>query len=273
MKSSARTLAPSLFVTTALLGGSLAFTHSAHAFLGVTWSTTAPTVDGDDIYQLAVNSGGNEADNVQGGADPATYIAFDQGAQGNTFTTGSNALGYDIFSVTVKQDTSASGFSLDSGWDAFNGRFELFFGQISGGIFSHDYSFSSSLGGGIGYIGGDQAASPGFAGNTGPVGSYLTLTLDAPIHLDPNTIYGYSVYTVADQFGGPYFSSDGTNTDAFAGGNAFTEASGVATEYAGEDRVFAISVETTPVPEPQTYILTIGGLLFTMLLLRSRTQH
>ena len=264
-----KTLIPSFCMTGAILGAGLAFTPSAHATLGVTWTTSAPTLSLDSITQFTVNSGGTDGNNVQNGADPATYIAFDQPGQGQTFTTGANSTGYELTSITVKQTTG--GYSLDSGWDAFNGRFELKIGTISGATFNQDFFDTSSLGGGVGYIGGNQAASPGFSGNTGPVGSYLTLTLQAPIHLNPNAVYAYSIYTVADQFGGPFFSSDGTNTNAYAGGNAWSEAGGaVVGDYTGEDRVFGVGLTATAVPEPQEYAVAICGLLIALAVMRRR---
>jgi len=215
------------------------------------WSPTAPTVDGADIYQLSSFAGGVDANNVDTGADNATYIAYDQPAQGQTFTTGANAGGYFLSAITVKHAENTGGWSLDSGWDAFNGRFEIFVGQISLGVFSHDWAEVAGLGG-------SDPDSPGFNGNTGPQGGYVTFTLDTAITLAPNTVYGYSIYTLADQFGGGYFPSDGVNSDVFAGGNAFAEAGGAVTEYAGGDRVFHLDIAA--VPEPSTFALAGLGL-------------
>jgi len=211
-----------------------------------TWSLTPPTVDGDDIAQLTFGCEGVDTNNVNLGDDAATYIAYDRPAQGETFTTGNNPNGYVLSAITVKDAQNTGGISLDSGWDAFNGRFEIFVGQTNAGIFSHDHSEIAPLGG-------EQAASPGYNGNTGPRGGYVTFTLSTPVLLAPNTVYAFSIYTLADQYGGGYFPSDGTNSSVYAGGIAFSEAGGVVTAHPGGDRVFHLDLAQATAPLTATW--------------------
>ena len=81
-----------------------ALAGSAHAGT-VTYATTAPTATGTDV--LISNLIGTTAGtgNVSGGNGAYTYVAADQGAQGQFFTTGSNASGYTLNSISLQNVT------------------------------------------------------------------------------------------------------------------------------------------------------------------------
>src|SRR5262245_36458259 len=69
----------------------------------VSFSTNVPPRGPDDIANL--RGGGSEGENVNGGDHDATYIADDRPVQGQTFTTGTNAAGYQLRAVTLREVT------------------------------------------------------------------------------------------------------------------------------------------------------------------------
>ncbi|MCG8584288.1 MAG: hypothetical protein MI757_06210, partial [Pirellulales bacterium] len=107
----------------------------------LSWSASAPTVDGADIANFTGSS--TDAGNVQGGDDGATYVAHDRPALGQTFTTGSNALGYDLNAISLQHvlydpldppdPPGPSFWSVDGGWagSTNDGRFDLQVGTIT----------------------------------------------------------------------------------------------------------------------------------------------
>ena len=94
-------------------------------------------------------------------------------------------------------------------------------------------------------------------GNTAGTGSgrYVTFTFVNPIALSPNTTYGFDVTGGSTRH---YWECDGTSSDAYAGGSAYsTGANGVAnltrTTRVG-DRVFVVALARadSPVVTPPT---------------------
>src|SRR5947209_14301326 len=87
----------------------LCLTGGAHAATA-SFSTTAPAVGANDISQLTghVTSGSaasQKKSNVGAGDDNAVYLDSGRPAQGQTFKTGTNANGYQITAVTLRQVT------------------------------------------------------------------------------------------------------------------------------------------------------------------------
>src|SRR5262245_28095807 len=75
----------------------------------VSFSKTAPKPGPNDISNLTCAD--SEDKNVDNGDHEATYIADDRPVQGQTFTTGTNAAGYQLRSVILREvsyDTYAS---------------------------------------------------------------------------------------------------------------------------------------------------------------------
>ena len=234
-----------------------ALAGSAHAGT-VTYATTAPTATGTDV--LISNLIGTTAGtgNVSGGDGHYTYVSFDQGAQGQFFTTGSNASGYTLNSISLQNVTYGTYYQT-SAPSTFNVR------VTKPGV----ASALAVLGSETDPVTGSEANNFGsnlYAG-TG-TGNFITFNLAHPVTLAANTQYGFDVGSTAPDF----FETNGTNAStAYGGGNAYTTGSkGVAGASAINDsgaRVFAADLTpTSPVPEASTtlsfgLLLAGGGLL------------
>lgn len=234
-----------------------ALAGSAHAGT-VTYATTAPTATGTDV--LISNLIGTTADagNVSGGPDQFTYVAADRGAQGQFFTTGSNASGYKLNSVSLQHvlyssdptyyGTSPSTFTVRVTQPGAANALAVLGSETANATGSETNNFGGALPG------------PG-------TGRYITFNLANPVILAANTQYGFDVGSNAD-----FFETNGTNVSTtYGGGNAYTSGSaGVANALAVNDtgaRVFAVDLTpTSPVPETSTtlsfgLLLAGGGLL------------
>src|SRR5262245_22361603 len=67
----------------------------------VSFAMNQPTPGPDDIANLQGAS--EEAKNVNEGDHDAIYIADDRPTQGQTFTTGTNAAGYVLHAITMRE--------------------------------------------------------------------------------------------------------------------------------------------------------------------------
>ena len=127
-------------------------------------SATAPTVDGADI---ANDNGAADAGGDQG------HVWSNRPHQGQTFLTGSNAAGYTLNAVTMK--------NLNN--------------NISNGP-THNVVFGSVTGTTLTQIGSTETA---VAPNYAP-GDYLTFSFDTPLTLNANTTYGFLYGSAAAGF-------------------------------------------------------------------------
>src|SRR6266478_5730901 len=87
-------------LTTVVTAMSLAVrTHGATA----SFSTDPPMPAGIVISNLVgVYTNGTANDTLNSNVNDPRYVAFDQPVQGQTFTTGTNAFGYKLMSVSLK---------------------------------------------------------------------------------------------------------------------------------------------------------------------------
>jgi fibronectin type 3 domain-containing protein len=189
----------------------------------------------------AANIGGSGV-NADGGAnngaanDPSTYVANNQPIQGQTFTTGSNANGYDVSGITVRMagytNNTASGSNTTS-WnlDASNGPIHATIAKINGTTHSA-LSIQNFMAGGTGH--------PGSGNSANGTGTYLTFNLPFPVHLEPNTTYGFDV--VIGNGSSNHFEWLGTSSDPFAGGTAYTRTWGGPITAVAGDRVFQVDM-------------------------------
>ena len=234
-----------------------ALAGSAHAGT-VTYATTAPTATGTDVLISNLTGTSTDAGNVNGGSDPSTYVAADQGAQGQFFTTGSNASGYTLNSISLQNVTYGTTYYQTSNPSTFNVR------VTKPGV----ANALAVLGSETAPVTGSETNSfgDGHFGGTG-TGNFITFNLAHPVTLAANTQYGFDVGSTAD-----FFETNGTNAStAYGGGNAYTTGSGgVANALATNDtgaRVFVADLTpTSPVPEASTtlsfgLLLAGGGLL------------
>src|SRR5215468_2951670 len=85
-----------------VLGAASAITLAASASAAtVSFTSQQPSPGLNDIANLLGAT--EEAKNVNEGDNDATYIADDRPAQGQTFTTGTNAAGYEVRAITVRE--------------------------------------------------------------------------------------------------------------------------------------------------------------------------
>ena len=233
-----------------------ALAGSAHAGT-VTYATTAPTATGTDVLISNLTGTSTDAGNVSGAYGPYTYVSFDQGAQGQFFTTGSNASGYTLNSISLQNVTYATYYQTSMP-STFTVR------VTQPGV----ASALAVLGSETAPVTGNEANSFG-DGHYGAIGTgrYITFNLANPVTLAANTQYGFDVGSTVD-----FFETNGTNAStAYGGGNAYTTGSkGVANALATNDtgaRVFVADLTpTSPVPEASTtlsfgLLLAGGGLL------------
>ena len=99
---------------------------------------TAATFDADNVGGSGVNANGSP--NNGAANDSTTYVTTDRPAQGQTFTTGSNADGYTLNAITVRMtgytNNTASGYNVtyydlnDTG-----STFRIRVGRLSGATF------------------------------------------------------------------------------------------------------------------------------------------
>jgi fibronectin type 3 domain-containing protein len=195
----------------------------------------------------AANIGGSGV-NADGGADngaandASTYVANNQPIQGQTFTTGSNANGYEVSGITVRMagytDNTASG-SNTSSWNlgASNGPIHATIARINGTTRS-TVSIQNFMAGGTG--------NPGSGTSANGSGTYLTFNLPFPVHLEPNTTYGFDL--IIGNGSGNHFEWLGTSTNPYGGGTAYTRSwSGPITPLSG-DRVFQVNMTAATAP-------------------------
>jgi hypothetical protein len=266
-----------------ILCGTLALAvASAHA-ASISYSLTAPTAGAYDIFNLtgAANDGANVNDGgvyADGNLNDAfTYVAFDRGAQGQTFTTGGFLSGYTINAIWMQHAGYTANTDLTWYMDPAGSDFQI---RVT----------DPSQSGNAGFVlGSEIATTTGSELNTLPLGivnsangtgTWLRFGFGTPLTLGANTTCGFDV-SAPGSFGGfgvqPFFETLGTSSDALGGGAAYSSGANgsggdnILTARVG-DRVFL--VELTPVPEPSTFALIgLGGLAAVLLRRRSALQH
>lgn len=224
--------------------GILATTLTTQAAV-ITVNGSAPVADNDDIYSFSATGGGtitgqslDDYTSPSDGAPDVNSLWRDRGAQGQSFTTGSNALGYTLDAFSFKVRIGGSSVAPVT-------TFRL--GTLSGTrrVFTEIAS---------------ATATPGAINNTG---DWLTASFDSSIELTANTVYAIDFQnTEVTSWDGYYF--DGDVDSSYAGGSAYT--SGLKGQGLDDanlslptiDRTFHVNL--VAVPEPETYAL-IGGCL------------
>ena len=226
--------------------------HQVNFNSTITYAATQPSGGTDSVANWtgaafdAANIGGSGV-NADGGAnngstnDDSTYVANNRPVQGQTFTTGPSANGYDLTGVTARMtgytNNAATGSNI-GGWNLnlSNGPIIVTVGRISGT--SHTtISMQNFTAGGTG--------NPGAGGTANGPGTYLTFNLPFPVHLEPNTTYSFDF--IIGNGASNYFEWLGTGTDPYAGGTAYTRSWGTITPLAG-DRVFQVSMSASAAP-------------------------
>ena len=164
------------------------------------------------------------------GDHDATYIADDRPLQGQTFTTGTNAAGYQLRSVTLRE------VSFDTYALIPDLTYTVRITQSSEGKLL-------SLGSETATVASDSPGNLPNLGDGGDLGlgsgKFITFTLDKAVGLKPNTTYGFDVSGGTDRH---YWQWDGTAKDVYRGGSAYSVSpKGKVTERNG-DHVFVVGI-------------------------------
>ncbi len=211
----------------------------------VSISSTAPTVDADDISNLTTATGGA---NLWG----------DRKIQAQTFTTGSNSAGYELNSVTIQVYDGDGDLDLKdfffrvSNWDSGS--------RISSAIDGHQFARSANI------VNDD----------------YITMALDTPATLSADTTYIFEVAVRGSSTGWQSSISKLRTTDNnYTGGSRFESGSNYNTytnplttdinygTATSNDILFEADMTAlSAVPEPSAALL---GMLGMLLLLRRRS--
>ncbi len=254
MKIPASPIAPAkLLGPWCALALSLALTGSVRAATA-TFSTDPPTPAGIVISNLVgaylTGNGPNDAPNSN--VNDPRYVADDQPVQGQTFTTGTNALGYKLTSVTLKHVSYPTfvlvpsiNYTIRITRPLTTNSLTVLASETAEVV--DDYFYSNCATCNFDTIGGGSGKGNGS-------GRYITFTLDTPIPLAPNTLYGFDVggghvrhYWETDGRDSTPGPGGGTPLDPYPGGNAYSSGlfNGVGnnsmTNRAG-DRVFVVAL-------------------------------
>ncbi|MGC4032246.1 MAG: PEP-CTERM sorting domain-containing protein [Tepidisphaeraceae bacterium] len=247
----------------------------------VSYGTTAPTLGVDGISNTS--SGTTIANSVtEAWADYGVshYVAGDNAAKGQTFTTGSgSADGYLLSSITLRTPgytSDASYFNLD-GTGGANGTGGTYTLRV---VLPDNTSTTLMDGANLTVLATETATAAtgtypaiGSTGWNGGPNTYVTFTFSTPVLLNASTTYGFDVGSngiYSD--GGDFFEWAGTSDqNAYAGGTAYiTGNAGVAVNtnaVSTGDRVFYADLTAAgSVPEPTS--LALLGLAGTALLRR-----
>lgn len=214
-------------IPTAGDNGTQLFTVAVTDFAGATaqagLTIELPSVTGtavpdamDGIQNLAFST--SSANNTSVQNVTSEYLAGDNAnALGQTFTTGPNPDGYSLRAISVRQVSWGPTF-----WDYTGGSVTLkvfTMGNDNGnGVWNTAEIARQTIGvgeepDGIGYS----------TGTPGANARWLTVNLDSPVTLDPDTLYGFMLLASGtggnDEF---FIELDGTATNSYPGGFALT---------------------------------------------------
>jgi hypothetical protein len=213
----------------AILTLAVSLTGNAPAAVA-TFSTDPPTPGSVVISNLvgAYLNGNGPNDAPNSNVPDPKYVAYDQPAQGQTFTTGTNAGGYKLTSVTLRNVTYPTFVEVPPLNYTIRITRPLSTNSLS--VIStetaevlDDYAFLNCATCNFDTIGGGSAKGNGS-------GRFITFTLDTPVALAPNTLYGFDVG--AGHAPSHYWETDGrsctpsgghcTPLDPYPGGNAYS---------------------------------------------------
>jgi fibronectin type 3 domain-containing protein/regulation of enolase protein 1 (concanavalin A-like superfamily) len=220
---------------------------------------TGATFDADNVGGSGTNANGSPNNGVAN--DNTTYVTTNRPAQGQTFTTGSNADGYTLSAITVRMTGYANNTASGSNVTYYDlndtsSTFRLRVGRLSSTTFIPLTQETASSGG---------SGNPGQGNSANGPGTYLTFTLKAPIVLAPNTTYAFDLGSNANYFEWLGIRDGASGGNPYAGGTAYTSgangvANGTIAIQTGE-RVF--QVDLTAYTKPAAGAFVHPGLLNT----------
>jgi hypothetical protein len=182
----------------------------------LSFSPTAPVIDGADIANLVAGTGTDK-------------FWTDTRALGQTFTTGGNLGGYTLHAITLQNSTNTLPTK----------SYDITIGQVSSNT----------------YVAGTVVSDTGILQTVAnSVDDYWTFSLGSPVTLTRNATYGFDVAmknsTSAWQTGIPYFRT--TANTAYAGGQLFRSNTNATSTspftLVNNDRVFHLDISPNYVP-------------------------
>ena len=207
----------------------------------LTVSGMAPTVDHADIANL----GGAElmGEDLNGATSD---VYGDAPAQGQLFTTGSNADGYNLHAITLRCTNGA----VHPEW----------------GGFQWDYPGYGPYNVQVGTVNGTSLTPIATDSTTGTVDiyhtNYVTFNLTTPIHLNANTQYGFDWSSAYGGFRAANVANGASTGLAYSVGTVHDRDNNALVFSTGLDRVFHLDMLAGPaVPEPSTIALIGTGLI------------
>jgi hypothetical protein len=234
----------------------------------LTFSTLAPLPGTNDIYNFSgtardggnVNDGGTYADGAAN--DGFTYVAGDRTSQGQIFTTGANAGGYQVKAIWVRHcgytnNTDLTWYGMATGSQIAIRVTDP--SQANTGGFTLNTETYTVLGTEAGKL------PSGAVNSANGTGVWLRFQLDNPVTLQPNTSYGFDLTTVS---GSLFFETFGTSNDVYSGGAAYRGSSNGAQDDTLNplvgDRVFLVemagqAVAPVIVTQPTNQMIYQGG--------------
>jgi autotransporter-associated beta strand protein len=202
---------------------------STQAQIAITTNTLPPSVGPYDRSYLpgqvdeaagAMTLNSNGTNNASGDNDVLTYVAGDQQSKGQSFTTGSNPMGYTISSVIVRHILWDTNFLSNGTYMSVptGSSFDFRFGTISAtNANGTNMTITAILTTNATYSG----AALSMGGGSG-TGIYFTFVLSGAGlgTLSPNTTY---FFEIASEGVPPYFELHNTRTNvtSYTGGTAF----------------------------------------------------
>lgn len=213
-----------------------------------------PVVTFYDVFNLVGTT--SSATNVNIQFVQSEYLAGDNAAMGQVFTTGSAVDGYELTAISVQQ------VSFSTYWDYTGGTVSLQIFELgtqnAGGVWSITVLAAETA-----TIGGEDDGITFSNGMPNPP-RWLTFALSTPVHLNPNKQYGFQLGSSGTGSNDGFFIElNGTSSNAYVGGfavnsgsNGVPETSAVwsgGTGWEPGDRVFVAHLS------PNNGDLTVNG--------------
>jgi autotransporter-associated beta strand protein len=227
----------------------------------LSYQTTAPTPGTSDVSNFTGAS--NDRDNVGGdgssdgaGNDAGTYVAGDRPQQGQTFTTGANAGGYQVKAVWLRHAGYTSN-TVNTFWRTANGAgltVRVTNPAAAGaGSFALATETVTTTGSESGTPNALAPVTTGTSSMNG-TGVWVRFAFSQPVTVQPNTQYGFDVTSTSATL---YFETLGIRDSAsggnpYAGGSAYNGGTNGAPDNAmntlSGDRVFLVELEAVNPP-------------------------
>jgi autotransporter-associated beta strand protein len=227
----------------------------------LSYQTSAPTPGASDVFSFT--GAVRDYDNVGGNGssdgstnDASTYVGGDRPQQGQTFTTGANAGGYQVKAIWLRH-VGYTGNTANTSWLTANGAGLTVRVTNPAAASTSSFALTTET---VTTTGSESGTTNSLApvtaatSSTNGTGVWVRFAFSIPVTLQPNKQYGFDVTSGSTTF---YFETLGIRNAAaggnpYAGGSAYSGSTNGATDNAmntlSGDRVFL--VELAPVVSP-----------------------